>query len=36
MLEKYDHLEKKLGGAGASEQVANLILHQINKPKLSL
>jgi lipid-A-disaccharide synthase len=36
MLEKYDHLEKKLGGAGASEQVANLILHQINKPNSSL
>lgn len=36
MLEKYNHLEKKLGGIGASEQVANLIIHQINKPNSSL
>lgn len=36
MLEKYNHLEKKLGGVGASEQVANLIIHQINKPNSSL
>lgn len=36
MLEKYNHLEKKLGGVGASEQVANLIIHQMNKPNSSL
>lgn len=36
ILEKYNHLEKKLGGVGASEQVANLIIHQINKPNSSL